>query len=474
MVTNVSRVKVSTWKFIVRIIQSRFGGYVIYKMRSAPFGFWTKSKPLRMILISWGQEKRLNPEISRRVIFPGLGTEFLFCKAPPKLDLKSSSKHIQIFSPETLGAFHNISNLALYQAKILSSKYAVQTLLAPNVVSLFRDSFNVLLDPNVSENGFGTSIYHLGNHPSSILVLKHFLLDQSNRKILVLHDINLVDLALAYCVQEQIDTEFFFFIESKLGAAGSIAINKKLNSEQLSPIESKNLVRVILVELLEHADAIATHQDLQLYLGELPAHIKKKSYLIDLPIGYFSNPSHSTNVFRVKKRLVISGHSSGAKEVIKIVEAICLAMELDTIITCYVIGKIESEVRKALSTLGYSKNYGASFIFFQKANDEEWELLHRSCELGTRFGVGTNGENSGLVRDYLYFGLKVITDEDSKVVRETERAVILSRDVDTLGLANAIHGELAFSHLDIDLNQELTEQRYLNQLSALLESFTND
>ena len=200
MVTNVSRVKLSTWKFIVRIIQSRFGGYVIYKMRSAPFGFWTKSKPLRMILISWGQEKRLNPEISRRVIFPGLGTEFLFCKAPPKLDLKSSSKHIQIFSPETLGAFHNISNLALYQAKILSSKYAVQTLLAPNVVSLFRDSFNVLLDPNVSENGFGTSIYHLGNHPSSILVLKHFLLDQSNRKILVLHDINLVDLALAYCV----------------------------------------------------------------------------------------------------------------------------------------------------------------------------------------------------------------------------------------------------------------------------------
>ena len=429
---------------------------------------------MRLKLVNWGQKLPLqvlpHPQLQTD---PLLGKKYIFKRSNPNADLNENVVRIQIFAPELRGSFHTITALALYQKRFLSKTYPVVTLLGQSSPTKFRRQFDVLLQEEIVVNSYGISIYHVGNNPASVTILKHFLLNETNKKIVYLHDLNLLDLAYAYCVSTNLDHTLFEYLQNKLGVYGSIAIHKKMNEIELTKRETITLAGIILEDILDHADLVISHQNVKSYLDLSHPQFEEKSHVLNLPLGYFLETETQPEVYRLKNKIVISGHASGSKQLDKILSAINYSMSYNSDVTCLVVGSMCQSVKELQREVTESK-FAMKFDFIPNADDKEWEELHRSCAVGVRLGVGANGESSGLVRDYLYFGLNVITDETSEIMRTQDRVTIVDPQIDALELGKLILEILETGEKEDILATELTQNNnYQLKMEELLEGLSN-
>lgn len=459
----------------IKFMHTHLGNYCIYKLRSSPFDLWEKTKRIRKTLVSWNE----GPVPIREGNFP---TKEMGSRPRDKLYQVSAvqryehvnSNRVQIIAPEVRGAFHTVTALALYQKQILSSNFPVLSLLSPHTLSPFRSDFDILLNPLVRENSIDISIYHLGNHPSSVPVLQHFLLNSSERKILLLHDLNLVDLAIAYCSHEYSDHTFFEYIQNQLGAYGSVAIGKKLSGLEILTSETKSLAKAVVNELFSHANAILTHTSLEEYFGDLPAETLEKTHLLDLPIGYFPKGAEQPPTSKNPNKVIISGHSNPAKSSHKIILAINEAMIMNPKITCLVLGGIVADVKKILRESVKGPSLKNNFEFIDLVDDQSWEALHRSAALGIRLGVGANGESSGLIRDYIYFDLDVITDEKSRIMKDNPKVTVVNSSIEISELAILI-GHHLNKTLEVQPRQThlMGDEVYLTKMTSTINGLSD-
>lgn len=85
---------------------------------------------------------------------------------------------------------------------------------------------------------------------------------------------------------------------------------------------------------------------------------------------------------------------------------------------------------------------GSTLDVVQYADDGLWGELHAATRVGIRLGVGQLGEGSGLVRDYLTYGMGVVTDDDQPPVNRHPAVHLVASDASSELVATAILGAL--------------------------------
>ena len=144
-------------------------------------------------------------------------------------------------------------------------------------------------------------------------------------------------------------------------------------------------------------------------------------------------------------------------------------MSRDSRIRCVVIGSVSETVRNIIDDLNLKSTLKRKIKFIEHSDNEAWEKNHKSGNLGIRLGVGSNGECSGLVRDYVSFGMKVITDESTPDLAKIKNVRIVKDEITPDALAESII-ELLGEDFEIDneLQFKKSRIRYESEIKKII------
>ncbi len=445
---------------------SRFEQVTIARVRSIP-KVWSITRPIRVFIIAqaieyeFREQRLMNEKI--------LETDELFeRKNPFAYDVLHNQ--VQIFTPNIQNGFHNIHQLAVYQKQILENwnkKYQV-ILLTPSGKS-FADEKEHL--DSITKSYSHLQIYHIGNNAQSAAILEKALEGSNTRKIAVLHDLFLLDLLHSYGDQEpNFMAKFALKIEKQYGMFGTLALGRFNQGNGISQLAKITLGQFALTELAPFFDVILFHSYKSDYLTNLPVSIREKFQYIPLPIKYAEIPFKSA---RSKKGqiIVISGMDSRSKKIKTQILGILLAMSRDSRISCVVIGSVSQSVKMIIDEMDVKSDEKRKFKFIQRRDDETWRKTHESATLAIRLGVGGNGECSGLIRDYIGFGINVVTDEATPDLRKMKNMKIVEDDINPSELAEIIIQFLSEKHkIDNKAGVKSSEVKYVKQLKSVLRN----
>jgi hypothetical protein len=164
--------------------------------------------------------------------------------------------------------------------------------------------------------------------------------------------------------------------------------------------------------------------------------------------------------------MIVSGSASYSKET---KTTALLLIELASIIDelrIDVVGSICIAMERELSVLLLSRDTLRKFRLHPNVSEEKWNELHVAADCGIRLGVGNHGEASGVVRDYLFFGMKVISDELSPSLFDNPNYFYFNKEVD---FSENVHHLKQFLNAEIEIKSENSDSSTSLYKSKLLE-----
>ena len=316
--------------------------------------------------------------------------------------------NIEIFSGDFIGKGHTISQLAKFGTKVLNTENVRITLFTDNQnIKSSEKSVNYIpsFEKYISENK-AVSIFHLGNNRTSLPVFNTLVNTQAKINIVILHDIYLGDL-FANLLQNKNAIEREIIYHGALGKSDYLLYILHTKNQNVTDRNFKARLSVKFLNQFIPKGTILIHSENQTYIKELMNYKEPENlHMIDLPIGYHEIKQQKETLNSYD--LILSGHQSPAKQVDKIVsqlELLCQEKDLKILF----LGSLTKEIETKHSK--FVLNNKVHLI--QSCSDDEWDKFHSRSKLGIRLGVGEQGEKSGTVRDYLVYGMQVISDEET-------------------------------------------------------------
>jgi hypothetical protein len=405
-------------RFVLKVYTTRIGQNIIRISRKSPSGIWNRTRSLRIWLFrdtKAPQNEALQGIADRKEHFHRILELINGPKNSEKItSIKASSQKLRIFSPDTPGDFHTISKLANYQKNLIKNNIPTRTILATEKITkekiaLFDD---FLVSSRIGEPTEEIHFYHLGNNPASAILLTNILNLKPSKLIIELHDLWIYDLLNRFGELHGFPGFGDELVTDSLGAHGLLILNSIVKGKNDKYTELQRMeITSIFLSALSGIDAVyishGTNAKLEDYLRTMRSMDLTK---LELPINYVSDDEIQVKLSRSTK-IIVSGSRSYSKEVKLTVLVLTTLAEMIPDLKIDLVGSICTDIEKELSELVLAKSVRRKFISHPDVSNEKWEELHKHADCGIRLGVGKNGEASGVVRDYLFFGLKVISDE---------------------------------------------------------------
>ena len=319
------------------------------------------------------------------------------------------NRRIKVFAGDFVGKGHTISQLARFSAKGTKEQNLEVIILSANQKKYGKtdSAINREFQPENRSSNDELNVFHIGNNVNSLPVYKALTNSIAKTNIVILHDIYLGNL-LAAILKEQILKNAELRLQEVLGISDYLLFILQNNSpnEADQTIRARLAVKILNVVIPKGSKIV--HAPNQLYEKELRNYDEIKNlHILDLPIGFHEIEGHRAK--KIEYDLVISGHASPQKktsEILSQIENIAHEKQLKILIVGSICRQIKSELPR------FSHKLDVKFV--EVCTDEEWDSFHYASKIGIRLGVGMQGEKSGTVRDYLVYGLQVISDEKSE------------------------------------------------------------
>ena len=318
---------------------------------------------------------------------------------------------IEIFSGDFIGKGHTISQLAKFGAKVFKTDKVKVVIFSKNPNENVAQKAEVYIDSDseYSSHNQHTRIFHLGNNSQSLPVFKALISSKTKKNIVILHDIYLGDLFAKFLETEnQTNRENKYM--SILGTSDYLLFILQNKNHNESNKEFKARISVKFLNFFIPKGTVLVHGENEIYETHLANYNEPHNlHLIDLPIGY--HEIQRNKKLKNSYDLIISGHSSPSKKIEYVthqIEKLCEERELKVLF----LGSISEQVKN--STLANTK----MVQLIEHCSDEEWDGYHNQSKIGIRIGVGEQGEKSGTVRDYIVYGVQVLTDERTNYFRK--------------------------------------------------------
>lgn len=396
------------------------GQNIVRIARKSPSGIWDRARPIRI----WLFRDNKPPQNQSIQGIPNRAEHFeaiLKILNNPNLGNQTharmmGNKNLLIFSPDTLGHGHTISSLANYQRFLMKGILPTRSFLATQGIDQKKirlfDDFIVSLKKN--ELSGHSHLYHLGNNLNSAVLLHHILNSNSSNIVIELHDLWIYDLLNNFGEMHGFNKFPEELVCNALGAFGLIKLNSiiKQRKDHFTEQDRMEIATIFLNCFHKIQASYISHGVNEDFENHLRNFCLLKINNLELPINY-SGKKNGNNIIGESKKIIVSGTASYSKEsttTTTILTALATAipdLKID------VVGSVSIEIEKQLSRLKVLKSVRKRFKFYPSVTDGEWEALHMASDCGLRLGVGKNGEASGVVRDYLAYNLKVISDEPS-------------------------------------------------------------
>jgi hypothetical protein len=288
----------------------------------------------------------------------------------------------------------------------------------------------------------GVSIFHLGNNSNSVSVLAElFATTDPKNNIVILHDLNLTDLFESFASQKSISSFTWRTVEENLGAYGVLNYHKLKSGKELLVKERTEIYELFLSLIKKRSYKQITHCTNLELLNALGVNQEQSMIRIDLPLQYVrASKSMDTNLEMGPARpmIILSGHYSNLKKMDIIISALPLVLAEVPNLRIQVVGGVSLAFRDILRKKKELRVLKKQTEYVQAESQNDWESCHSKGSLGIRLNVGINGESSGLVRDYLMYGMKVISDESSLDLQNNPNFTKVSSQIEYSELSKCI------------------------------------
>jgi hypothetical protein len=439
-------------KFSVRILiiqfHSTYVGQLIVRIgRNLPFSFWSRTKQLRVKLLSDSNISSAStkafplltnkPSDDSQKIQEALGLE------PRKpIKIKSHRKIVRIMSPDFSQGHHDIGNLARYYSEYLGNKFS--TIIFSNVEKGLRPfSPNVLQLTGEKVDKFAkvslSSIYHLGNSPRSADHLKDFFLNDGH-KIVVLHDIWMFDLFGHFGLLVDRPSLGYEMVQNQLGIFGTRGIHNFHTGKSFDRSVYLAIGKLFLEPVIRESAKVVIHNKRNELAKWILDNYPSKVLYSNLPFGYFDCelPIDNESLMIDSVLISINGFNPNDSEFIQELVSGILNQGSVTKVICFgeSIEFLQNQAFwRSIKQRGIPKN---SLRLIRNFTDREWASMLNSNLLGIRLGVGKYGESSGLVRDFLLAGMTVITNEHIEFMKGNPRYFRVEDNIDVKGILMTI------------------------------------
>jgi hypothetical protein len=321
--------------------------------------------------------------------------------------------NIEIFSGDFVGKGHTITQLAKFGSKVLKTEKVKTIILDENQNEKnieYSEFYLTKKGKNPSEHQ-QMCIFHLGNNSQSVPIFKALIKSKASTNVVILHDVYLVDLFSSF-LKSEYDTQNEIIYRNILGTSDYLLHILQYKN----PLGTdKNFKAKIAVKFLNYFIPKGTyliHGENKTYEKELENYSEPDNlHLIDLPIGY--HEIQKNNKVECIYDVIVSGHASPSKEIDKIVSLLETPSKKNDLKILF-LGSVARQIISQHPNL--ARDNKVKLIPY--CSFEEWDNLHSASKLGLRIGVGAQGEKSGSVRDYLTYGMQVISDEETKFFKQ--------------------------------------------------------
>jgi hypothetical protein len=303
------------------------------------------------------------------------------------------------------GEGHTITHLARHVARV--DPAGELEIIDSSWVKEFAETKNPALVPTVVLEA--NSIVHIGNNPHSLPLLRA-LRDSKAHIGVILHDLWIFDL-LTYLEpfqeQEKLPSRIIF---NALHAEGLRSLAALVSGGALSSRERGRLLGSLLNWALPANAHLIHHgndETSSVALAEVFCHESTHFWLPDSYCGALRPIAGMTRHWDV----VISGTGSYGKRPGVMNEAIAELLRSEPLRVA-IGGAISGNFEELAGTVQSS---GGAVSLYPYLGAVDWDILHSQSRVGIRIGVGTLGESSGLIRDYLAYGLVVVTDDPTPI-----------------------------------------------------------
>lgn len=277
-------------------------------------------------------------------------------------------------------------------------------------------------------------VVHLGNNPHSVpLVLalraSHF------PPTVALHDLWLFDLVEAWGVVQGVSSNALRVLTTHHGVRGGRRALEFLSGHPVPPAEITPLAATLLAEVLPPETRVLVHRDSPFVRNVLAMTPLGAKAVARLPL-YYAGEEPPLPTRPARWDVVVSGTGSFARRTPVVIDALNRIRERRAIHVAIAGGMVQRTIGLALAP-------GSSVDFLPDLDDPAWADVHRDARVGIRLGVGHLGEGSGLVRDYLAFGLTVVTDDAEPPVSDQGAVIVVPAEADGAAVADAVLRALA-------------------------------
>lgn len=308
-------------------------------------------------------------------------------------------------------------------------------------------------------------IVHLGNNPHSVPLVIALQRSRSAPTV-VLHDLWLFDLVEACGVVQGVSNHALRVLTTRHGVragrrAQEFRSGLPVPREDLAPLAS-----TLLAEVLPSHARVLVHRDSDFVRDVLAMTALGATAHAPLPLYYAgSNPPPPRRPARWDA--VVSGTGSFARRMPVVIEALnrlsgCRPIRLA------IAGGMTREAG------GLTVAPGSTVDLLPHVDDAAWADLHRDTRVGIRLGVGHLGEGSGLVRDYLAFGMTVVTDDAEPPVSNHGGVIVVPSDADAAVVADAVLRALATQERSPTYEDRTSLAAYASRMRALATQGTAD
>ncbi|MEN9735394.1 MAG: hypothetical protein RL129_104 [Actinomycetota bacterium] len=401
------------------LTQTRIGRRITHNLRTKYPQIWRALKNFR--------QKNTLSGIITQVPNPVVDVPAQFYEKLTTNDISTDS-YILNYSTPTAFRQHDIHNFALdlsYELEKFNLK--IFNISKPNSepwpysgdLWIGESSF-VIQEPHIS-------IYHLGNNPDSEWILNSLTFSTCSFNIVILHDIWLKDLCLFHgrILGNQNLVEKIVFDD--LGLRGLALLSNLENN--VSKSTKLEISKPILKYVLGKANLVITHTASKDWTHIVESLNSDINLPLSLPLNYIGKSEYSETNRNIE--VIISGQDSPFKDLKKSVKIMQEILHSNPQFTGLIAGGIANTAEKFVNS-NHFPEYSRNRIQFRdgQLSGELWDDIHTHSKVGIRLGVGNSGESSGSIRDYLSYGLFVITDDEEFESQNHDKIYFLSRDQD--------------------------------------------
>jgi hypothetical protein len=460
-------------KNIIKFAGTPTGQRIIYFLKNSTPSLWYRSERLRKFIVQPAQNNTIqyfsNHMLESKIV------KVLSGKNPKKIGYTQNFQGVLIFTPDLGIDKHSITQLALEQEIWITQAYPVRVYLSTHSrVKSEKKSTTVYFKSGEDSSKFA-AIFHLGNNYESITALDEMLTSKNLKDIAIMHDLNLIDLFEFYGDANGLHGFVQKLIEKKLGAYGIELFERYRNKENLSISDRANLYDVFLDVVRKNSDYQILHSANFELLNELKVSNFSSMLRTDLPLQ-FAPGSYKINPYvnyqSSSSTIVISGrhiHENQLKTVLFAIKELLLDVpQLEILI----VGGAKTVYRDMVKNDIKLKPLISKSRYIRSDSEIDWKFAHKQGSVAVMLGVGINGESSGSIRDYLSFGMKVVSDEISLCLDDHPNYFRVKANISSTELSKIIKQVMSKSLLQFQFGREFTDQKYKKLLLDLLGNRT--